>query len=84
MSKPLAHQVAGYDRDTDELAVEYELDPETFEKVRELVTANLDDPEMVYSYQLGDGQLNELSDLLGTKLDGDRYDFFLEPSGDER
>ncbi len=80
MSKrQLPHQVAGYDRETEVLAVEYDLDPATFKKVKKVVVADADDPDLVGSYPLNNSQLRAITDITGVKFDNDRYEFFLEP-----
>ena len=81
MSKhQFAHQLAGYHRDSEVLAVEYDLDPATFKKVKKVVTADADDPDLVGSYPLNNGQLRAIADITGVKFDNDRYEFFLEPA----
>ena len=76
----LAHQLAGYDRDTEVLAVEYDLAPAVFKKIKKLVAADADDPDLVGCYPLTNGQLREISHITGLKFDNDRYEFFLEPA----
>ena len=81
MSKhQLAHQLAGYDRDSEALAVEYDLDPATFKKVKKVVTPDADDPDLVGSYPLNHSQLRAIADMTGMTFDNDRYEFFLEPA----
>jgi hypothetical protein len=82
MSKHLAHQLAGYDRDTEVLTIEYDLDPAVFKKIKKMkiVAIDADDPEVAGSYPLNNVQLREISHLTGKTFDNDRYEFFLEPA----
>ncbi len=75
----LAHQLAGYDRNTEALSVEYDLEPAMFRKIKKLVAGDADDPELAGSYPLNNSQLREISHITGMQLDNDRYEFFLEP-----
>jgi hypothetical protein len=72
--------VAGYDRDTEVLAVEYDLDPTTYKKVKKVVVPDAGDPDLVGSYPLSNGQLRAITDITGVKFDNNRYEFFLEPA----
>ena len=81
MSKrQLPHQLAGYDRTTEDLAVEYDLDAKTFKKIEKFVPADHDDPEIVGCYPLNNRQLREISDIIGLLLNNDKCEFFLEPA----
>ena len=80
MSKHPRHQLAGYDRETEVLVVEYELEPAAFKRLKKLVVAQADDPNLFGCYALNNGQLREISHITGLTLDNDRYEFFLEPS----
>ena len=80
MTKHLRHQLAGYDRETEILAVEYEIDETVFKKVKKLVNPDPGDPQLMACYPLSNGQLREIAALMGTAFDNDRYEFFLEPS----
>jgi hypothetical protein len=81
MSKhQLAHQLAGYHRDSEVLAFEYNLDPADFKKIKKIVVADDDDPDLAGSYPLNNGQLRAISDAIGMRFDNDRYEFFLEPA----
>jgi hypothetical protein len=75
----LAHQLAGYHRGSEVLAVEYGLAANDFKKIKEIVVSDDDDPDLVGSYPLNDGQLEEIIRVTGMKLDR-RYEFFLEPA----
>jgi hypothetical protein len=80
MSKHPGHQLAGYDRNTDALIVEYGIEPAVFKKIKKIVGSDADDPEVVGSYPLNNTQLRAISDVIGIKLDVDQYEFFLEPT----
>jgi hypothetical protein len=80
VSKHPGHQLAGYDRKTDALAVEYDIDAAVFRKIRKIVEVDADDPKAIASYPLSGTQLRAISDVTGIKFDADRYEFFLEPT----
>jgi len=79
MNTKLGHQLIGYDRRTEFVAVEYEIDPKIFKKIREIANVDRKDRDAVGAYALNPEQLRAISTLLGKKLETDRYDFFLEP-----
>jgi hypothetical protein len=81
MSKhQLDHQLAGYHRGSEILAVEYNLDQSDFKKIKKIIAVDDNDPELISSYPLNNGQLRAISNITGMKLDNDRYEFFLEPA----
>jgi hypothetical protein len=78
MSNAIRHQLTGYDRRTDVLVVEHDIDS-VFDKVKTIVDIGPDDPDAVGSYPLSNSQIRAIADLLGTEFDNDRYEFFVEP-----
>jgi hypothetical protein len=76
----LAHQLAGYDRSTEVLSVEYDVDPAVLKKIKKIVAVDDDDPDLAGSYPLDNSQLRAISDITGIQFDIDRYEFFLEPA----
>ncbi len=79
MSTQIRHQLTGYDRSTDALVIEYDIDLVDFEKIKPIANIDADDPDAVGSYPLNRAQLRAISTLLGKEFNNDRYEFFLEP-----
>ena len=79
MTAHLRHQLTGYDRESDELVIERDIDPGIFKRIRKIAKIGPDDPDAAYTYSLEASQLRAISDLMGLDLDNDRYEFFVEP-----
>jgi hypothetical protein len=79
MNKALGHQLTGYDRRTDDLAAEHDIDPALFEKIKAIASIGPDDPDGVGSYPLSAYQIRAIAALMGSEFDNDRYEFFVEP-----
>jgi hypothetical protein len=82
MKTKIRHQLTGYDRKTDVLAVEYDLDPDIFDRIRVIAEVDPQDPDAIGSYPLSASQLRAMTALLGRAFDDTRYAFFLEPVAD--
>jgi hypothetical protein len=79
MSNAIGHQLTGYERKTDVLVVERDIDPAMFERIKAIANIGPDDPDAIGSYPLSAGQIRAISALLGTEFDNDRCEFFVEP-----
>jgi hypothetical protein len=79
----MVHWVAGYDKETELLAVERDILTEQVARVREIARVGPDDPDATGSYPLDRHQVKRIARLLGAKFNTDRYDFFLEPSAEQ-
>jgi hypothetical protein len=79
MTERIGHQLTGYDRKTQLLAVEYDVEPSRFKKIKKIAGVAADDPDAIGSYPLGRDQLRAISGLTGIVFDNDHYEFFLEP-----
>ena len=79
MNTGIGHQLTGYDRKSELLAVEYEIDPVIFEKIKKIANVNPNDRDAIGSYPLSLPQLRAIGSLLGREFDNDSYAFFLEP-----
>jgi len=72
------HKIRGYDRRTDELVEEHDLPAACLDRIRPLVSAGRDDPDLVAVYPLDAAAIQAIVALLPVRLDLDRYDFFLD------
>ncbi len=79
MTTGVVHQLTGYDRETELLAVEYDVPRHLLAKVKQIAEVSEDDPEAIGSYPLRRDQAKDIAKLLGIDIDADRFDFFLEP-----
>lgn len=76
------HQIVGYDRDSERLAVEYEIPAGCFDKVGAVVGVPQDDPELIGSYPLIADQVRRIAEILRRPIDCEKFDFFIEPAVD--
>jgi hypothetical protein len=67
----------GFDRTTEELKVEFHLEPVPIDKLRSLFDVG-DDPEMCDAYPVDAVKADALAPLVTEPIDLDRYDFFLQ------
>jgi hypothetical protein len=79
MTTGVVHQLTGYDRETELLAVEYDIPSHHLAKIKRIAGVSADDPEAVGSYPLRRNQESDIAELLGVDIDADGFDFFLEP-----
>ena len=83
MTEKLAHQITGYDRETERVAITLPV-PDAALDAATLVAGvdRTEDPNALYSYPLGTEQLRELRGYLDKDLSVEPYDFFLEPAAE--
>ncbi len=67
MNLRVVHRLTGYDRDTELLAVEYDIPDKAFPRFKKITRVTPSDPEAIGSYPLDRDQVKEISDLLGSK-----------------
>jgi hypothetical protein len=79
LSARAIHRLTGYDRTTELLSVEHDIPAEHLARAKRLAGVALDDPDAIGSYPLDRKQARRIAHLLGTKIDLDSCDFFLEP-----
>jgi len=79
MSARVVHRLTGYDRDTELLAIEHEIPQKDISRVKEIAGVGPDDPDAVGSYPLDQARAKQIAQLLGSRADVSKYDFFLEP-----
>jgi hypothetical protein len=77
MSYTLAHQLVGYDPETERLEVQWEIPESLMDKVRRLVVTDEDDPDIVDAYPVDP---TVARDILGMLHSNERrqLDYFLE------
>ena len=79
MTATTVHHITGYDRATEQLVVEYSVNPSDLHAVMKIAKVASTDPEAYGSYPLDPSQLHALTNLMHQTFDTERYDFFLEP-----
>jgi hypothetical protein len=79
LSARAAHRLTGYNRITELLSAEYEVPTENLSRVKEIARVGSDDPDAIGSYPLDREQAERIAHLLGTKIDLNSCNFFLEP-----
>lgn len=84
MTTGIVHQLTGYDRETELLAVEYDIPSHHLARVKQMAGVSADDPEAVGSYPLRRDQVSDIAKLLGIGIEADRLDFFLEPYAEDQ
>jgi hypothetical protein len=77
----ITHRLVGYDRATDQLAVEIDIPPLLETLCFKIAAVAYDDPGAVFSYCLNLQRLEILAFLLDLVVDPDRLEYFLEPGG---
>lgn len=72
--------ISVYERVGDKLLQEFNVDIIPFEKLKETVTANDDDPELYHNYKMSFNQLEQFSKYIPSLLpiDFDNVDVWLE------
>ena len=83
MSSSAVHRLTGYDRETELLSVEYDIPVRTISMVKRIAGVGPDDPEAIGSYPLDRNQVQEISQLIGSQVDIDRFDYFVEAFSDD-
>jgi hypothetical protein len=78
MTPALIYKLIGYDRKTEELAVEYVIPSASVERVK-VIAGIARRPEFVGDCPLSEGRAREIAALIGVRLDRGR-NWFLEPS----
>jgi hypothetical protein len=78
MKLRVAQRLTGYNPDTELLAVEYDIPAKAFAKVKKIARVGSDDPEAIGSYPLDRAQVQEVSTVIGSEVDTDRFDYFVE------
>ena len=78
MKSRVAHRLTGYDRDTELLAVEYDIPVTALSKVKKIARVGSDDPDAIGSYPLDRTQVEKISTFIDADVDIDRFDYFIE------
>jgi hypothetical protein len=78
MTSRVAHRLSGYDRDTELLAVEFDIPARAFSKVKKIVRIGSDDPDAIGSYPLDRTQVGKISTFIDADVDVERFDYFVE------
>ncbi len=71
-------QLTGYDKNTEGVAVEYELPNQQANFVKRVAGVLAEDPDILGSYPLTEQQVIEIAGLAGKPLNPSLYDYFLE------
>ena len=79
MNTRIVHRLTGYDRKTELLAIECEIPVGDITRVKEIAGVGPSDPDAIGSYPLDQGQAERIARLLGSKINNDMCNFFLEP-----
>ena len=74
----VVHRLVGYDLDTDRMKIQVNVPHELLAAAKRIAVVGEDDPEAAWSYPLSATQARQLADLIGTKLESGRTEFFLE------
>ena len=73
-----AYYLRGYDKTTEFMAAEFRLPVRLLSFVRALVRPPLDDPDMIFAYELGSASVARLSGAIGTAIDPTALDYYVE------
>ena len=76
------YHLCGFDRLTDFLGVDIEIDKEKLAAVRDLLPDAVDDPEFIDPLAITDTQAIRVAELLGVSVDPDRFVYFIESDED--
>jgi hypothetical protein len=79
MNARVVHRVTGYDRETELLAIECAVPAKNISRAKEIAGVGPDDPDATGSYPLDQDQVRRIANLLGSRIDVSKYDYFLEP-----
>lgn len=80
MRHALAHQITGYDRITERVAITIPVPDSAIDAATAVARVDpSEDPGALYSYRLEGHQLRELRGFLSRDLSLEPHDFFLEP-----
>jgi len=72
------HRLVGYSPETDRMVESYDIPRPLLERAAAIAEVGDDDPEAAWSYALSLIQAREIAALLGTPIDLERLEFFLE------
>ena len=78
MTSRVVHRLIGYDRDTEPLAVEYDIPAKAFSKVKKIARVGSGDPDAIGSYPLDRTQVGKISTFIDADVDVERSDYFVE------
>ena len=74
------HELCGYDRATDVIAVEYLIPADVVPTVRTIVEAEADDADLLLAYDVTPENVRRLASMLKISVDEDRYNYTIEAS----
>ena len=77
MTDIITHRLAGYDRASGWVAVEYDVPDHLLEIAKGIAKVGPDDPQAVLCYRL-DVQAHDLAAAIGAEIDSDQLNFYLE------
>ena len=75
----VVHRLVGYDRDTDQANVQWEVPPNLLPEAKRIARVGEDDPGAAWSFPLSDSHARKMADLIGAGPQSNRVEFFLEP-----
>jgi hypothetical protein len=78
----LVHRLVGYDRRTDRMKTRCDIPPDRLADAKRIAGIAPDDPDAAWSYPLSSAQARAMAQLIGTEIDPDHFEFFLEPFAD--
>ena len=78
----LVHRLVGYDRRTDRMKARWDIPGDRLDEAKRIASIAADDPEAAWSYPLSAAQAGAIAQPIGTDIDPDHLEFFLEPFAD--
>ena len=78
----LTHRLRGFDKQTDELAVEFDIPDALTISLKRIVGAYQDDPDLAGLYELTPDQARTIATAINVSIDLEKYDFFLDSCAD--
>jgi hypothetical protein len=72
------HYLLGFDKDGPQLRVEFPIRLDQVEAVKRAIVLYPDDPDAVDPYELAPAQAERIGAIIGRKISGDAYAFFLQ------
>jgi len=73
------HRLVGYDRRSDRMRARCDIPSDLFAEAKRIAGVAPDDPDAAWSYPLSAAQAQAIAQLIGTGIDPDSLEFFLEP-----